>query len=72
MTVAMGVIVTADADNLAAAFTIVIMAGLIQLFLGVLRIGRFVEYTPYSVISGFMSGVGIIILLKPDTPVLRR
>ena len=70
MTVAMGVIVTANADNLAAAFTIVIMAGLIQIFLGVLRIGRFVEYTPYSVISGFMSGVGIIIFLTQTLPFL--
>ena len=70
MTVAMGVIVTANADNLAVAFTIVIMAGLIQLFIGALRIGRFVEYTPYSVISGFMSGVGIIILLTQTLPFL--
>ena len=62
MTVAMAVIVTTYAQDLAQAFTIVIMAGLIQMLFGFLRIGRFVTYTPYSVIAGFMTGVGIIIL----------
>ena len=62
MTVAMAVIVTTYAQDMAQAFTIVIMAGLIQMLFGFLRIGRFVSYTPYSVIAGFMTGVGIIIL----------
>ena len=70
MAVAMAVVVTANADNLAEAFTIVIMAGLIQILLGVLRIGRFVAYTPYSVISGFMSGIGVIIILLQTLPFL--
>jgi len=70
MSVAMAVIVTAHADSLAKAFTIVIMAGTIQILLGVLRIGRFVSYTPYSVISGFMSGIGIIIILIQTLPFL--
>ena len=70
MAVAMAVIVTSHADNLAEAFTIVIMAGLIQIFLGVLRIGRFVAFTPYSVISGFMSGIGIIIIVVQVLPFL--
>ena len=68
MTVAMAVIVTSHSDSLTGAFTIVIMAGLIQIFLSVMRIGRFVAYTPYSVISGFMSGVGIIIILVQSLP----
>ena len=70
MAVAMAVIVTTHADTLAEAFTIVIMAGLIQILLGVLRIGRFVAYTPYSVISGFMSGIGVIIILIQTLPFL--
>ena len=70
MAVAMAVIVTVHADSLAKAFTIVIMAGVIQILLGVLRIGRFVSYTPYSVISGFMSGIGIIIILIQTLPFL--
>ena len=70
MAVAMAVIVTTHADSLAEAFTIVIMAGLIQILLGVMRIGRFVAFTPYSVISGFMSGIGIIIMLLQTLPFL--
>ena len=70
MTVAMAVIVASHADNIAEAFTIVIMAGLIQMLFGLLRIGRYVTYTPYSVISGFMSGVGVIIILVQTLPFL--
>ena len=70
MSVAMAVIVTLYADDLTKAFTIVIMAGLIQTLLGALRIGRFVSYTPYSVISGFMSGIGVIIMLVHVLPFL--
>ena len=70
MAVAMAVVVAANADNIAEAFTIAIMAGLIQILLGALRIGRFVAYTPYSVISGFMSGIGVIIILLQTLPFL--
>ena len=70
MTVAISVIVATHADNIAEAFTIVIMAGLIQITFGLLRIGRFVTYTPYSVISGFMTGVGVIIILVQTLPFL--
>ena len=70
MTVAMAVIVASHAENIAEAFTIVILAGLIQIAFGLLRIGRYVTYTPYSVISGFMSGVGVIIILVQTLPFL--
>ena len=68
MAIAMSVVVTLHADNLAAAFTIVIMAGLFQVLLGLIGIGRFIAFTPYSVISGFMSGIGIIIILLQTLP----
>ena len=71
MAVAVAVIVTAHGpENLAEVFTIVIMAGLIQVLLGMVRIGRFIAYTPYSVISGFMSGIGLIIILVQTMPFL--
>ena len=70
MSVAMAVIVSSHAGSLAEAFTVVVMAGLLQMLLGVLRIGRFVAYTPYSVISGFMSGIGIIVMLVQTLPFL--
>ena len=70
MAIAMAAVVTLHAENLAAAFTIVIMAGLIQVALGLVGIGRFIAFTPYSVISGFMSGIGIIIILLQTLPIL--
>ncbi|MXV89079.1 MAG: SulP family inorganic anion transporter [Acidimicrobiia bacterium] len=70
MAVAFLAIVAHHADNLSEVFTVVVMAGLIQILLGVLRVGRFVAYTPYSVISGFMSGIGVILILMQTLPML--
>ncbi|WP_420625407.1 SulP family inorganic anion transporter [Candidatus Poriferisodalis sp.] len=70
MAVAMAVVITDHASTLAEALTVVVMAGIIQALLGILRFGRFVSYTPYSVISGFMSGVGIIIIILQTLPAL--
>ena len=47
----MAVVVATYADSLAKALTIVMLAGLMQVALGLLRLARFVAYTPYSVIS---------------------
>ena len=68
MTVAMSVIVTEHAGHLGEAFAIVFLAGILQILFGVLRIGRFVSYTPFSVVSGFMSGIGVIIILVQTLP----
>ena len=70
MTVAMAVVITTHASTLGEAFTIVILGGALQILLGLLRMGRFVVYTPYVVISGFMSGVGLIIMLIQALPFL--
>ena len=70
MTVAMAVIVTTHASTLAEALVVVVLAGLLQVVLGALRAGRFVVYTPYVVVSGFMSGIGIIVILIHVLPFL--
>ena len=70
MTVAMAVIVTIHASTLAEALTIVVMGGLLQVLLGISRIGRFIAYTPHVVVSGFMSGIGIIVILMQTLPFL--
>ena len=70
MSVAMAVVLTSHADSLAEALTVVVLAGFLQVLLGVSRIGRFVAYTPHVVISGFMSGIGVIILLMQALPLL--
>ena len=70
MTVAMAVIVTTHATNLTEALTIVVMGGLLQVLLGALGAGRFVVYTPHVVVSGFMSGIGVIIIAIEALPFL--
>ncbi|MXX56533.1 MAG: SulP family inorganic anion transporter, partial [Gemmatimonadetes bacterium] len=55
-------------STLGEAFAIVVLAGLLQVALGLLRIGRFVVYTPHVVVSGFMSGIGVIIMLIQSLP----
>ena len=68
--VAMAVVLTSHSNNLAEALTIVFFAGFIQVFLGISKIGKFVAYTPHVVISGFMSGIGIIVMLIQLLPML--
>ncbi|MCY4095085.1 MAG: SulP family inorganic anion transporter [Gammaproteobacteria bacterium] len=63
MAVVVAVIVTSHATSIGEALTIVAMGGCIQVFFGLIRIGRFIAYTPQAVISGFMSGIGLIIIL---------
>ena len=70
MTVAMAVIVTTHAATLPEALTIVVLAGVLQILLGVSQIGRYVAYTPHVVVSGFMSGIGIIIIAMQVPPLL--
>ena len=70
LSVAMSVVVASYADSLSEALTIVMLAGAIQILLGSLRLGSFIAYTPYSVISGFMSGVGVIIVVVETLPFL--
>ena len=68
MTVAVSVIVATQVDSITEVFAIAVIAGGLQILLGVLRLGRFIAYTPYSVISGFMSGVGVIIIIGQTLP----
>lgn len=55
---------------LAMAFTVVILAGVFQILFGVFRLGRYVTQMPYTVISGFMSGIGIILVILQLAPFL--
>lgn len=68
MTVAVSVIVATQVESITEVFAIAIMAGVLQILLGALKFGRFIAYTPYSVISGFMTGVGVIIILGQTLP----
>ena len=43
-------------------------AGAIQVLMGVFRLGAFIRYIPYPVLSGFMSGIGVIIIILQIFP----
>lgn len=46
----------------ALVFAAVVLAGLIQIGFGVLKLGQYIRLVPYPVVSGFMSGIGCIII----------
>jgi SulP family sulfate permease len=48
--------------NPALVFAAVVLAGVIQIALGVLKMGQYIRLVPYPVVSGFMSGIGCIII----------
>ncbi len=50
-------------NGMAMAFTTVMLAGLFQISFGLLKLGRYVTLMPYTVISGFMSGIGLILVI---------
>ncbi|MEW6991862.1 SulP family inorganic anion transporter [Colwelliaceae bacterium 6441] len=56
--------------GLAMSFTVVMMAGAFQVLLGTLKLGKYVTLMPYSVISGFMSGIGVILIILQLSPLL--
>lgn len=75
MTVVMTAVLTSLIANnpdqgMAMAFTVVMIAGLFQILLGALKLGKYITLMPYSVISGFMSGIGVILILLQLAPFL--
>ena len=55
---------------LAMAFTVVVLAGVFQILFGFFRLGRYITMMPYTVISGFMSGIGVILVILQLAPFL--
>ena len=56
--------------GMAMSFTVVMMAGAFQVILGTLKLGKYVTLMPYSVVSGFMSGIGVILIILQLSPLL--
>lgn len=47
-----------------------LLSGLIQIGLGIAGLGKYIKYIPYPVVSGFMTAIGVIILITQILPVL--
>jgi sulfate permease, SulP family len=54
--------------NLAFVVVIFLLTGALQVLMGLLRLGNYIRYVPYPVISGFMSGIGILIVIQQIFP----
>ncbi|MBR6064532.1 MAG: SulP family inorganic anion transporter [Bacteroidales bacterium] len=47
-----------------------LFCGLFQIVFGIIKLGKYVRYIPYPVLSGFMSGIGVIIILQQIYPLI--
>jgi SulP family sulfate permease len=70
MTIVAASVFTQFASQPALAFTVVMMAGGFQILFGYLRIGRYINLMPYPVISGFMTGIGCILIILQLEPLI--
>ncbi len=71
MVVIAGIVAANDGDvqkALPSILLIFLLAGLIQIILGFVGIGKYIRYIPYPVVSGFMTAIGVIILFTQLAP----
>lgn len=69
-----GSVVALNQGNLEKALptilAVFLLAGLMQIGLGLIGLGRYIRYIPYPVVSGFMTAIGVIILITQLLPAL--
>ena len=73
MVVIAGIVTTFEGDiskALPAILTVFLLAGLMQVGLGLIGLGKYIKYIPYPVVSGFMTAIGVIILVTQILPSL--
>jgi SulP family sulfate permease len=70
MTVVFATAVVAFPNDLPSVMTVVFLSGLMQISFGIVGIGKWIKYIPYPVISGFMCGIGVIIIILQINPFL--
>lgn len=71
MLVVAGIVATNDGDvdkALPSILMVFLLTGLIQVLLGVLKFGEYIRYIPYPVVSGFMTAIGLIIIITQILP----
>ena len=71
MVVIAGIIAVNDGDinkALPTILTVFLLAGIIQIGLGIVGAGQYIRYIPYPVVSGFMTAIGVIILVTQIFP----
>jgi len=71
MVVIAGMVASFDGDiskALPAILTVFLLAGIMQVGLGLIGLGKYIKYIPYPVVSGFMTAIGVIILITQLLP----
>ncbi len=71
MVVIAGIVASFNGDvnkALPAILTVFLLSGLFQIGLGVIGLGKYIKYIPYPVVSGFMTAIGVIILVTQILP----
>lgn len=71
MVIIAGIIAANDGDvnkALPAILTVFLLAGLMQIGLGAIGLGKYIRYIPYPVVSGFMTAIGLIIIITQILP----
>ena len=71
MVVIAGIVALNDGDVMQALpsiLTVFLLAGIMQIGLGFLGLGKYIKYIPYPVVSGFMTAIGVIILITQIMP----
>jgi len=66
-----GIVASFDGDvtkALPSILVVFLLAGLLQIVLGVIGLGKYIKYMPYPVVSGFMTAIGVIILITQISP----
>tara|TARA_R110000787_G_scaffold105773_3_gene213308 strand:+ start:6168 stop:8024 length:1857 start_codon:yes stop_codon:yes gene_type:complete len=73
MVVIAGIVAANDGDvskALPAILTVFLLAGVIQICLGLIGLGKYIRYIPYPVVSGFMTAIGLMIIITQVPPSL--
>jgi len=71
MVVIASIIAANDGDvatALPAILSVFLLAGIFQIGLGLLGVGKYIRFIPYPVVSGFMTAIGLIILITQILP----
>ena len=72
--VVIGALIASNDGSVEKALPIILavfmLAGFMQVGLGFLKLGKYIRYIPYPVVSGFMTAIGLIILITQALPVL--
>ncbi len=73
MVIIAGIVANFEGDveaALPAILTVFLLSGIMQIGLGFIGLGKYIKYIPYPVVSGFMTAIGIIILITQILPTI--